>query len=398
MSGHHRLAPSPERARQWRVLRWLLVALIAILGVGSWLVAAASPSKSPKASGVQAAARPTAKAPTQPGGSPSLSVADPGGLVPGSDPRVLPGPLLIADEDNNRLLIIDPDGRTLWEFPRPGDLTLGETFKSPDDAFFTPNGKQIIATQGDDDAIRVIDVATRRIIYTYGKPGVAGSGANRLNGPDDALMLPNGDIISHDIAGCRITMIPKGAHAVSRQLGKTGTCAHKPPKTIGSPSGLFPMANGSYLMSEINGSWVSEMSLSGRVAWSVQLPSVAHLSDANEIAPNRYLAVDYSSPGQILTFDRTGRVLWRFAPTGELALNEPSMALPLPGGNFMVCDRANHRVIVVNPTSHSVVWQYGQLQVAGAGAGYLNNPAGLDLYPPNSLLVKHAATMGALPK
>ena len=44
------------------------------------------------------------------------------GLRPGSDPSVLPGPVLIADSDNNRLLEVDPRGHVLWRFPAPGDL------------------------------------------------------------------------------------------------------------------------------------------------------------------------------------------------------------------------------------------------------------------------------------
>jgi len=102
---------------------------------------------------------------------------------------VLPGPILIADESNDRLLIIDPRGRAMWKFPRPGDLAPGQTFKTPDDAFFTPNGRQVITTEEDDNVIRVIDVATHKIVYTYGKPGVPGSGPNRLNHPDGSLML-----------------------------------------------------------------------------------------------------------------------------------------------------------------------------------------------------------------
>ena len=59
---------------------------------------------------------------------------------PGSDPSVLPGDLLIADRGNNRLLELDPSGHIVWQFPRPGDLLPGQTFKSPDDAFFDPSG------------------------------------------------------------------------------------------------------------------------------------------------------------------------------------------------------------------------------------------------------------------
>src|SRR5450756_1625655 len=86
-------------------------------------------------------------------------------LAPGSDPHVLPGPVLVADEDNNRLVLIDPRGRTLWEFPRPGDLAPGQTFVRPDDVFFTPDGTQIVATQEEDQVVSVIDIATRHIVY-----------------------------------------------------------------------------------------------------------------------------------------------------------------------------------------------------------------------------------------
>jgi hypothetical protein len=37
------------------------------------------------------------------------------------------------------------------------------------------------------------------------------------------------------------------------------------------------------------------------------------------------------------------------------------------------------------------------MQAAGASAGSLNNPTGMDMYPPGSLLGKHAKTMGKIP-
>ena len=81
-------------------------------------------------------------------------------LAPGSDPAALPGDVLIADHKNNRLLIVDPQGRIRWQFPQPGDLAKGQTFPVPDDAFFTPDGKQIVATEEDASVISVIDIAT----------------------------------------------------------------------------------------------------------------------------------------------------------------------------------------------------------------------------------------------
>jgi hypothetical protein len=40
------------------------------------------------------------------------------------------------------------------------------------------------------------------------------------------------------------------------------------------------------------------------------------------------------------------------------------------------------------------VWQYGHTGVAAARPGYLDDPDGVDLVPPDSLLITHAATMG----
>ena len=55
---------------------------------------------------------------------------------------VLPGNLLIADEDNNRLIEVNPAKKIVWQFPQPGDLAKGQTFNLPDDAFFSPAVKR----------------------------------------------------------------------------------------------------------------------------------------------------------------------------------------------------------------------------------------------------------------
>jgi hypothetical protein len=69
-------------------------------------------------------------------------------------------------------------------------------------------------------------------------------------------------------------------------------------------------------------------------------------------------------------------------------------ALPLPIGNVLVNDDYNDRVIVISRKTNRIVWQYGHDGVPGRAAGYLNNPDGVDLAPPQSLLMTHAATMG----
>jgi outer membrane protein assembly factor BamB len=318
-----------------------------------------------------------------------------GSLAAGSDPSVLPGDLMIADKKNNRLVIVDPQGRLRWQFPGQGDLAPGQTFRIPDDAFFSPDGRFIVATEEDDFVISVIDIARHRIVYRYGTAGHSGAGANQLDNPDDAMMLTDGYLISPDIKNCRILLIPPGAHAPATVFGRSmQSCQHQPPARFGSPNGAFPMTNGDFLITEIRGSWVDEMSLAGQVLWSTHPPGVSYPSDTNEIGPDRYLTVDYSSPGQVVIFDKTGRMLWRYRPSGPAELRNPSLALPLPNGDIVVSDDFNHRVIVVDPRTGTLVWQYGHTGVASAANGYLDNPDAIDLVPPYSLLTTHAATLG----
>ncbi|MGE5132248.1 MAG: hypothetical protein ACM32E_04980 [Gemmatimonadota bacterium] len=312
-----------------------------------------------------------------------------GHLAPHSDPSVLPGDILIADNWNNRLLIVDPHGRIRWRFPRPGDLRHGQSFRLPDDAFFSPDGKSIVATEEEDSVISVISIARHRISYRYGTPGAAGSGYDQVANPDDAMMMPGGRLITADIENCRLLVLRPPSHRPRRIIGQTGTCGHNPPASFGSPNGAFPATNGRYIVTEINGDWANEMSLRGHVYWSVHPPGVSYPSDTNEVYPGRYLTADYSSPGQVVEFNSRGRLLWRFG-----GLNHPSLAQPLPNGDILVNDDYNDRVIVIDPTTNKIVWQYGHTGVPGTRPGYLNDPDGIDLTPPNSMLIAHAATMG----
>jgi DNA-binding beta-propeller fold protein YncE len=308
---------------------------------------------------------------------------------------VLPGPVLIADRNNNRLVEVSPEGRVLWRFPAPGELAPGQSFLLPDDAFFSPDGRQVIVTQEDDFAISVVDLARGRIVYRYGHPGAPGSEPGYLYNPDDAQMTPSGELVSADIKNCRLIVIRPPAHRLLRQLGITGDCEHQAGLAYGSPNGAFPMANGDTAVTEINGDWLDVLSPSGRAVFATHPPGFSYPSDTNELRPGLFLSVDYTRPGAIETFTSSGKLSWRYAPSGPAALAEPSLALPLPNGDILANDDKNDRVIVVDPRTNRVVWQYGHTGRPGSGPGYLSNPDGVDLAPPYSLAARFASTMRA---
>ena len=378
-----------------------VAALTAVVAAG--LAGCTSPSSSSSPAG-QAAGAATTPVPRLPPPSPSapsrptsafrlLPARGPGHLATGSDPSALPADVLIADENNRRLLLVDPYGRIRWRFPGPGALGRGQAFGPPDDAFVSPDGRSIVATQEEVQTISVIDIATGHVTRRYGHPGVPGSGPGYYYHPDDAMLLPGGQILVADILNCRILLL--SARGITRQLGSTSTaCAHEPPRQFAQPNGAFPLADGHYLITEILGDWVDEMSLGGHVYWSAHPPGVRYPSDTNEVSPGRYIVADYSYPGQVVIFTRTGRLVWRFRPAGAAALDHPSLALPLPNGNILVNDDHNDRVIVISPKTNRIVWQYGHDGVPGRAPGYLDNPDGVDLAPPDSLLTARAAAPG----
>ena len=318
-------------------------------------------------------------------------------LAPGSDPSVLPGDVMIADEDNNRLIVVNPAGNIVWQFPNPKSPLPAGSFLRPDDGFFTPNSTGVLATEETDQVVSLISLAPPRILWRYGTPGLPGSGPDQLSNPDDAMLLPNNDVIIADIKNCSILITKVGLHVPLERLGTQDTfCTHQPPLRFGSPNGAFPLTDGNYLVTEINGDWVDEVTTSGRVLWSTHPPGVAYPSDTNEVSPGVFVTVDYSKPGQIVEFNSQGKLLWRYGPrSGPGMLNTPSLCEPVPtNGDFICNDDSNDRVIVVDPRTDKIVWQYGHTGVEGSAPGYLSGPDGVDLAPPYSMLVRHRPTMG----
>ena len=306
-------------------------------------------------------------------------------LRAGSDPSVLPADVLIADKANNRLVKVSPQGQIVWTFPHPGELPRGQTFLVPDDAFFTPDGRRIVATEEDDFVISVVDMASGRLAYRYGHPGQPGSGANHLWNPDDAIMFPNGRIVSADIKNCRLIELKPPLHHTVAQMGTTQACGHNPPSGFGSPNGAFPTSGGGMVVTEITGDWIDVFNHKGRLLSATNPPGFTYPSDTNEVRKGVYLTVDYTQPGATEMLTGQGKLLWHYAPTGPDALNHPSLALPLPNGDVLANDDYNDRVIVVDPHTSRIVWQYGHTGHAGRRPGYLRIPDGVDLAPPYSL-------------
>lgn len=291
----------------------------------------------------------------------------------------LPGALLIADRGNDRMMLVDPHHRVLWRFPDARDRARGVHLFFDDDTFVEPGGKAIVSNEEDDQTIVSVDIKTHEIRRLFGIPGVKGGGPNELNWPDDAYVLPNATLTVADAYNCRILFIRN--HRIVRQIGTTDVCAHDPPRTLGAVNGDTPVKGGGVLVSEIHGSWIDEFNSTGKLVWSTQAP-VGYPSDPQPLPGGRVLLADYSSPGAALIINRHGAILWRYRPTsGSAELNHPSLAFMLPNGDIAVNDDYNDRVVIINPHTNTIVWQYGHRGISGTAADYLNTPDGMDFIP-----------------
>ncbi len=310
-------------------------------------------------------------------GAPATPAARALGLPP-VPPGPVPGYVLIADRNANKLLIVSPSKRIVWQFPRPGDLRPGQSFHDPDDAFFVPGFRRIVTNEEFNDTIAQIDVRTHRLVWSYGHAGVAGAAAGELSNPDDAYVWPNRTITVADIRNCRVLRLSPAGRTIG-EIGGSG-CAHDPPGSLSSPNGATPLPDGGMLVTEIGG-WVDRLDERGRLVFSVRTPTT-YPSDAQLLPDGNLLVAGFDTPGRVDEITPRGRIVWTYGPqSGPGALDRPSLAVRWPNGMIAITDDWHHRIVVVDPRSKRIVWQYGRLGVPSAADGYLSKPDGLDLLP-----------------
>ncbi len=377
----------------------LAVSLIAIAGVlaGGWAIGGqptdrGRASVAPIAAETSAAGSPlgtpslvalggVAGAPESPPSSVTGLHASGQGVTAVADHGPFPNGLLIADRGNGRLIVVNDAKKIIWRFPAGGSLPRGRAF-SADDAFFAPDGKTIVANDEGRHIIYRIDIATKKVIWSYGHYRSAGSAKGYLNTPDDAYPLANGDIVVADINNCRILEIAPNKSIV-RTWGTTGRCTNAAPRAYAAPNGDTPLPDGGLLVTVIHGSRVVRLSATGRVIFDIHVP-IVYPSDAQLLANGNVVVAGYTSPGAVIEVTPKGRLVWRYAPTsGPGRLDHPSLATPLANGLVSINDDGRQRMIVIDPRTMKIVWQYGKTGVAGRGSGFLSDPDGHQPVPAN---------------
>ncbi len=295
----------------------------------------------------------------------------------------LPGDVLIADSGNNRILLVTPGKRIVWQFPKAGQPS---PLYDNDDVFFGPHFDEIITNQENNQMISIVNFNQEKVVWNYGHAGVSGTAPGYLHTPDDAFLYDRGGnqvITVADIYNQRILFISRATHQIVKQYGQTRVYRNNPPTTYAAPNGDFPAPNGGTLITSIGANDAILVNSQGQVVWTVHFPSyLSFPSDANFTPHGNIIVANYANPGEIVKLSPSGKILWDyFFASGPGALDNPSLAYELKNGMVVVNDDDNNRVIVIDPKTDKIVWQYGHKGQVGSAPGYLNDPDGTDFLP-----------------
>ena len=137
------------------------------------------------------------------------------------------------------------------------------------------------------------------------------------------------------------------------------------------------------------GGKIVEMDAAGKTIWEysdgIDFPHHAELSPDGK----RVLIADTGNNRVIEVEIATGRVLWdtrHIQLSDGSHLNYPNDANYLPDGDFLITDRNNHRVLVID-RSGQVKWQFGKTSVPGNDGAHLRTPHNADLLPNGDVII-----------
>lgn len=314
-----------------------------------------------------------------------------------------PGNYLIADQFNNRVIEVDPNGSIVWQFglgptdfsassiigcndaQRVGSLTLMAGTGTPAGQ---PEAPSCSSSNGCPDNRVLLVSRSGRIVWQYGQFGVAGSDPGLLNTPVQNTWLPDRHILITDQANERVIEVNL-AKQVVWQYGMTGVVGNGF-EQLNNPNCAELLENGHILICDENNNRAIEVTRAGNIVWqygsgdpSVNDP-VSGVAFASRLPDGHTLITD-SNHARIVEIDRNKNVVWEYFTNTDPNSNQrggtgplPTRAVRLSNGHTLISDQYNHRVIEVTHDKQ-IVRTFGKINTLGyntgsvAGGG-LNSP------------------------
>jgi hypothetical protein len=297
------------------------------------------------------------------------------------------GNILIADQFNNRVIEVTPQGEIIWSFGLgPNDVSPRSIIGTNDAqrvGSFTlmagtgaPPGTEKKCPHGcPDNRVLLVD-ASGEIVWQYGRFRVIGSGKNELNTPVQNTFLPNGNVLITDQGNQRIIEV-NPEHEIVWQYGTTGVSGIGP-NQLNNPNSAELLVNGHILIADENNDRAIEVTRAHTIAATFTAGgTTSGVAFASRLPSGNTLITD-SNNNRIVEVDTNDAVVWKY-PTNTDPLSNPmplpTRAIRLVNGNTIISDQFNHRVIVVD-MAKTIVATYGNLNSPGFGTS--NTSQGLN--------------------
>jgi hypothetical protein len=297
-----------------------------------------------------------------------------------------PGNILIADQFNNRVIEIETNGTIIWSFGLgPNDFSARSIIGCNDAQRVgpltlmagtgTPAG---VIPQAPDGAVdnRVILVDPfGRILWQYGQFGQTGSDSNLLSTPVQSTWLPNFHVLITDQGNNRIIEVNLRKQIVWSYPGSNTNDSDQ----LNSPNSAELLENGHVLIADENNNRAIEVTRDDQiVATFTASNSVGAVAFASRLDNGDTLLTDAGN-SRAVEVDPNDAIVWQFATdtdSNSVAAPLPTRAVRLRDGDTLISDQFNNRVIRVSPGG-VIVMSYG-LPLAGGGA--IGNNVGYDLH------------------
>lgn len=320
-----------------------------------------------------------------------------------------PGNTLIADQFNNRVIEVDPDGNIVWHFGLgPADFSKASIIGTNDAqrvGVFTlmagtgtpggqPEAQDCKNGSGCLDNRVILVNPAGHIVWQYGQFGIAGNGPDQLSTPVQNTWLPNAHVLITDQSNERIIEVNLGKQIVW-QYPNGGAAA------LSNPNCAELLQNGNILICDENNNQALEVThttpstlvntythaFSNILHGDIPFSGVAFASRL----PNGHTLITDSNNARIVETDESGTLFWEYFTNTDPLSNPrclppptgctgplPTRAVRLRNGNTLISDQYNHRVIEVSPDLQ-IVRTFGKINSLGyntqsvAGGG-LNSP------------------------
>jgi hypothetical protein len=230
-----------------------------------------------------------------------------------------------------------------------------------------------------DNRVMLVD-PQGRIVWQYGQAGVAGSGANQLNTPVAATVvarfmdMPGFQVMITDQANQRVIAVNM-KHEIVWQYGETGVAGNGPGQ-LNNPNSAEVLADGHVLIADESNNRVIEITPGGKITQTFTIGGTLNGAAFASRLPNGDTLITDAGNNRAAEVDGNDALVWQYVTNGQARSNpnpQPTRAVRLRNGNTLISDQFNERVIEVTPDKR-IVFTQGRLNMPGVHFDHLDGP------------------------